>query len=70
MKFIPAKFCHDNKTQYICTTENKKHAVIAQLVEWKLPKLQVASSSLVYRSQKNVARNCMSTFLLFMAMSF
>ena len=54
MKFIPAKFCHDNKTQYICTTENKKHAVIAQLVEWKLPKLQVASSSLVYRSQKNV----------------
>ena len=24
MKFIPAKFCYDNKTQYICTTENKE----------------------------------------------
>ena len=33
-----------------------KHAVVAQLVEHQLPKLRVASSSLVYRSQGKVLK--------------
>ncbi len=33
---------------------NQPHAVIAQLVEHQLPKLRVASSSLVYRSTENL----------------
>lgn len=37
----------------LTTSGESDIAVIAQLVEWKLPKLQVASSSLVYRSKQN-----------------
>ena len=33
------------------------HAVVAQLVEHQLPKLRVASSSLVYRSTENLTIN-------------
>ncbi len=37
-------------SNFVSKSEKLRHAVVAQLVEHQLPKLRVASSSLVYRS--------------------
>ena len=58
MKFFQEKF---GKSEYLrnfaIPNDNKGNAEIAQLVEHNLAKVGVASSSLVFRSQKKKSRS-------------